>query len=70
MTAPVISARHLSRSFGSLVAVRDVSFDIQPGASFGLLGPNGSGRSTIIRVLLGILPHSDGDAQVLGMNVR
>lgn len=70
MTDPVISARNLSRSFGSLVAVRDVSFDIQQGAIFGLLGPNGSGKSTIIRMLLGILPPTAGDAQVLGMNVR
>ncbi|EMI46982.1 ABC transporter permease [Rhodopirellula sp. SWK7] len=70
MNSPIIDVRSLSRSFGPLTAVQDVSFQVHRGSIFGLLGPNGSGKSTIIRMLLGILPPSKGDASVLGMNVR
>ncbi len=59
MTDLVVDVRHLTRHFGDLVAVNDVSFRIERAAIFGLLGPNGSGKSTIIRMLLGIL-DTDG----------
>ncbi len=68
MTSPVIQAKNLSRRFGPLIAVDDVSFSVRRGAVFGLLGPNGSGKSTIIRMLLGILPPSSGSATVLGFD--
>ena len=64
----VIDVRHLSRRFGSLTAVNDVSFQVRRGAIFGLLGPNGSGKSTIIRMLCGVLPPSSGEASVLGFD--
>nr|MCU0872681.1 ATP-binding cassette domain-containing protein [Pirellulaceae bacterium] len=52
MTAePIIVTQHLSRRFGHLVAVDDVSFQVPKASIFGLLGPNGSGKSTIIRML-------------------
>ncbi len=69
MTQPVIQVNNLSRHFGQLVAVDNVSFEVRRGAIFGLLGPNGSGKSTIIRMLLGILPPSSGSATVLGLDV-
>ena len=52
MTA--ITAEHLSRKFGSFVAVDDVNFEVPSGKIFGFLGPNGSGKTTIIRMLLGL----------------
>mgnify|MGYP003338161863 FL=1 len=70
MVAPVIDVKQLTRSFGSLTAVSDVSFQVQRGAIFGLLGPNGSGKSTIIRMLCGVLEPSSGSATVLGHDVR
>jgi ABC transporter DrrB family efflux protein len=70
MSDLVVDVRHLTRHFGSLVAVNDVSFQIGRGAIFGLLGPNGSGKSTIIRMLLGILAPTSGHATVLGHDVR
>jgi ABC transporter DrrB family efflux protein len=64
----IIDVNHLTRRFGSLTAVSDVSFQVRKGAIFGLLGPNGSGKSTIIRMLCGVLRPSDGYATVLGFN--
>lgn len=65
----VIDVRNLTRSFGALTAVSDVSFQVRRGAIFGLLGPNGSGKSTIIRMLCGVLEPTAGSATVLGFDV-
>ncbi|HUS38911.1 MAG: ABC transporter permease [Pirellulales bacterium] len=69
MSEAVIDVRHLTRCFGQLTAVDDVSFEVERGAIFGLLGPNGSGKSTIIRMLCGVLAPTSGDATVLGHDV-
>ena len=63
---PVIVTRGLSRRFGSLVAVRDVSLTVRRGEIFGVLGPNGAGKSTTIRMLCGILDPSSGEGRVVG----
>src|SRR5512146_872762 len=68
MPEAVIQVDHLSRSFGKLRAVEDVSFTVKRGEIFGLLGPNGSGKSTIIRMLCGVLEPSGGSASVLGFD--
>ena len=65
----IIEARGLSRSFGSLVAVRDVSFSVARGEIFGVLGPNGAGKSTTIRMLCGILDPSGGAGTVVGYDI-
>ena len=67
---PAISARNLVRRFGSFTAVNDVSFRVQKGEIFGFLGPNGSGKTTVIKMLTGLLPLSGGEASVLGIDVR
>ena len=65
-----VRADRLTRKFGDFVAVDHVSFEIQPGEIWGFLGPNGAGKSTTIRMLCGILDPTEGDAEVLGFDVR
>jgi len=65
----IIRAEHLSRSFGSLVAVRDVSLEVHRGEIFGILGPNGAGKSTTIRMLCGILDPTGGRGEVVGYDI-
>jgi len=67
---PAISARGLVRKFGNFTAVNDVSFTVRRGEIFGFLGPNGSGKTTVIKMLTGLLPLSGGQASVEGLNVR
>jgi ABC-2 type transport system ATP-binding protein len=68
--AVVINAEHLTIRFGDVTAVDDVSFHLDRGELFGFLGPNGSGKTTIIRALCGLIPLTSGDATILGMDVR
>jgi ABC-2 type transport system ATP-binding protein len=70
MHTEVITARGLTRHFGTFVAVDDVTFSIGAGEIFGFLGPNGAGKTTTIRMLSGILPPSSGSAMVAGMDVE
>jgi ABC-2 type transport system ATP-binding protein len=67
---PAILAEHLFRRFGDVVAVNDVSFRVEKGEIFGFLGPNGSGKTTVIKMLTGLLPLSGGEARVEGIDVR
>jgi ABC-2 type transport system ATP-binding protein len=67
---PSISAEHLVRRFGAFTAVNDVSFRVEKGEIFGFLGPNGSGKTTVIKMLTGLLPLSEGSARVEGLDVR
>jgi len=67
---PAISAQHLVRRFGNFTAVNDVSFRVEKGEIFGFLGPNGSGKTTVIKMLTGLLPLSGGSALVEGIDVR
>lgn len=66
MTDPIVITEGLTRRFGNFVAVDHVSLQINPGEVVGYLGPNGSGKTTTIRMLLGLLEPSDGHATVMG----
>jgi ABC-2 type transport system ATP-binding protein len=70
MTEIVIDVQKLTKRFGDFTAVDHISFTSQAGEVLGYLGPNGSGKTTTIRMLLGLLQPSDGEAQVLGFNIR
>ncbi|BCO31281.1 ABC transporter ATP-binding protein [Thiohalobacter sp. COW1] len=65
-----IEARALTRDFGAFRAVDNVSFRVSPGEIFGLLGANGAGKTTVIKMLTGILVPSAGSGQVAGGDVR
>jgi ABC-2 type transport system ATP-binding protein len=66
----IIEADHLTIRFGSFTAVNDVSFEVGKGELFGFLGPNGSGKTTIIKALCGLLRPTDGTGRILGMDIR
>ncbi len=66
---PAVLAEHLVRRFGSFTAVDNVSFRIEKGEIFGFLGPNGSGKTTVIKMLTGLLPLTSGTAIVEGIDV-
>ncbi|MBI5516754.1 MAG: ABC transporter ATP-binding protein [Deltaproteobacteria bacterium] len=65
----IVETEHLSRRFGSLVAVRDVSLRVHRGEIFGVLGANGAGKSTTIRMLCGILDPTGGRGTVVGHDI-
>jgi ABC-2 type transport system ATP-binding protein len=65
-----IEAIGLSRDFGAVRAVDDLTIDVPAGTIYGFLGPNGAGKTTTIRLLLGLLEPSAGEARVLGHDVR
>ena len=69
MTEPVVQTRALARRFGDFVAVQGLDLKINEGEVFGLLGPNGSGKTTTIRMLCGLLEPSSGGARVAGVEV-
>ncbi len=70
MAESVIETRALTRLFGEFVAVDQVSISVSQGEILGYLGPNGSGKTTTIRMLLGLLQPSAGEARVLGFDIR
>src|ERR687893_1397687 len=66
--APLISARSLTKHFGSYVAVDGIDFAVQRGEVFGFLGPNGAGKTTTMRMIACVSPVTGGELRVLGMN--
>jgi ABC-2 type transport system ATP-binding protein len=68
--SPAIAVRGLTKRFGSVAAVDDLTFEVRPGAVTGFLGQNGAGKSTTLRILLGLVMPSAGSASILGMPYR
>jgi len=64
----MIKTEHLTKHYGPLTAVEDVSFQVGPGEVLGFLGPNGAGKSTTIKMLTGLLAPSSGRMQLLGLD--
>ena len=65
----MIEVQHLTKRYGPVTAVDDVSFRVEKGEILGFLGPNGAGKTTTMRVITGYMPASDGTATVAGFNV-
>jgi ABC-type branched-subunit amino acid transport system ATPase component/ABC-type branched-subunit amino acid transport system permease subunit len=63
---PLLTVTSLSKSFGGLRAVSDVSFEVRSGEILGIIGPNGAGKTTLFNVLCGVLPATDGSATLCG----
>ena len=68
MSEPSVSVRNLTKSFGERKVVDDLSFDVQKGEVFALVGHNGAGKSTTIDLILGLKAPDGGSAKILGMN--
>ena len=62
-----ISIQNLTKRYGSVLAVDDLSFDVEPGQVTGFLGPNGSGKTTTLRILLGLATPTTGTATIDGL---
>jgi ABC-2 type transport system ATP-binding protein len=69
-TTPVVMARSLTKRFGGVTAVDDLTFSLQPGSITGFLGPNGAGKTTTLRLLLGLAEPTAGEALVFGRRYR
>lgn len=65
----MIAVKNLTKTFGSVAAVQDISFEVAKGQIVGFLGPNGAGKSTTLRILTGFLPANSGSARVAGFDV-
>jgi ABC-2 type transport system ATP-binding protein len=66
----MIKVRSISKSFGNIEAVKNVSFTIDKGEIFGILGPNGAGKSTIVNILNTLVRPDKGDVIIDGINIR
>ncbi len=66
-SGPSVTVEHLTKRFGSVTAVEDLSFTVGPGRVTGFLGPNGAGKTTTLRMLLGLVRPTSGTALVGGV---
>lgn len=65
----MIEVEHLTKKYGDLVAIKDLTFQVEKGKIWGFLGPNAAGKTTTMRILTGYLPATDGRARVAGYDV-
>ncbi len=69
MTVPALETQQLEKHFGGLVATRDVTFRLNPGARHALIGPNGAGKTTFVNLLSGVLPPTRGQIKLNGEDI-
>ncbi|MFM2443196.1 MAG: hypothetical protein RJB09_382, partial [Pseudomonadota bacterium] len=69
MTAPILELKHLTRHFGGIRAVDDVSLQLFPGEIVGLIGPNGAGKTTLVNLISGFLQASSGQVIFNGEDI-
>lgn len=66
----VIQTQNLTKFYGNVLGIKDISLTIEKGEFYGFIGPNGAGKSTTIRALLGLLNPTSGQAEILGKDIR
>lgn len=69
MSAPILSVRGLTKTFGGLTAVSDISFDVQEGEIFAIIGPNGAGKTTTLNMVSGLLTPTAGQVHLAGQEI-
>ncbi|MBP9850172.1 MAG: ATP-binding cassette domain-containing protein [Candidatus Peribacteraceae bacterium] len=69
-TGPIVSVENLTKSFGDVKAVKDITFSVQPGEIFAFLGPNGAGKTTTIKMLTTLLRPTSGEIRINGFDPR
>src|SRR5437763_6440869 len=67
---PVITIRHLFKSYGSKQVLKDISLDAFPGQVIGYIGPNGAGKSTTVKILCGLLTDYEGEVRIRGLDLK
>ena len=67
--APILSVDRISKQFGGVRAVNDVSFDVRQGEILGLIGPNGAGKTTTFNLISGRFPLSGGEVRLAGKRI-
>jgi zinc transport system ATP-binding protein len=68
--SPIVEIANLNFAYGSQPVLRDVKLDVQPGTTLGLIGPNGGGKTTLIRLLMGVLEPTGGSIRIAGLSPR
>src|SRR5690606_27959255 len=69
VTAPILRVSGLTKRFGGLTAVSDVSFDVEPGEIFAIIGPNGAGKTTTLNMVSGLLAPTSGQVELGGHDI-
>ena len=67
---PIIKIRNLSKSYGSNRVLKDVNLEINKGELIGYIGSNGAGKSTTVKIMLGLIEDYSGDIEIFGDNIR
>ncbi len=70
MTESLVELRGVTKAFGGLVAVREVTLLVERGEIFSVIGPNGSGKSTLFNLISGVLPPTSGSIHLLGRETK